>query len=148
MMLKVTYVLLVGIIAVIMYEIIGRSFFHSPTSWYLEVASLLGACVATLAAAYVLQEEAHLGVDFVIDRMPPKWRNGMLCIQSIFGFMITGIIVTMMVKEIAWSINLNRLTDNAMIPVCSFQIVSTLGLLLLAVQFVIRMKKYYVKWTK
>lgn len=145
LMLKATYVLLVGIIIVISYEIVARSFFNAPTSWYLEVASLLGSCVATLAAAYVLQEEAHLGVDFVVERLPPKWHNFMLFVGSIFGMIITLIIVVMLGKEAAWSLKLSRLTDNAMIPVSIFQIIANLGLALFAIQFGVRAKKYYAK---
>lgn len=147
-MVKITYGLITAIVVVIMWEVIARSFFHAPTSWYLEVASLLGACTATLAAAYVLQEEAHLGVDFIIDRLPPKWQNGLLCVTSIFGVIITMVIVIMLGLETSWSISLHRVTDNAMLPISPVQILSNLGLLLLAVQFGIRAKKHYVKWTQ
>lgn len=148
LMLKVTYLLIIGIVVVIMWEVIGRSFFHAPTSWYLEVASLLGACSATLAAAYVLQEEAHLGVDFIIDRLPPKWRDGSLFVTSVFGLIITLIIVVMLSKEIGWSLKQHRVTDNAILPISPFQIVSTLGLALLAIQFGIRARKHYVLWRR
>lgn len=148
LMVKITYVLIIGIVVVIMWEVIARSFFHAPTSWYLEVASLLGACTATLAAAYVLQEEAHLGVDFITDRLPPKWQNGLLCITSIFGVIITMVIVIMLALETAWSVSLHRVTDNAVIPLFPVQILSNLGLFLMAVQFVIRARKYYLKWSQ
>ncbi|RJX36020.1 MAG: TRAP transporter small permease [Desulfarculus sp.] len=148
LMLKVTYLLIIGIVVVIMWEVIGRSFLHAPTSWYLEVASLLGACSATLAAAYVLQEEAHLGVDFIIDRLPAKWRDAMLSITSIFGLIITLVIVIMLTKEIGWSLKQHRVTDNAILPISPFQIASTLGLVLLAVQFGIRARKHFVLWRK
>lgn len=142
---KITYVLISCIVLVIMWEVIARSVFNSPTSWYLEVASLLGACSATLAAAYVLQQEAHLGVDFIIDRLSPKWHNRMLVITSVFGALVTLVIIVMLALETQWSIKLHRVTDNASLPLFPFQILANLGLLLLAVQFVIRARKYYLK---
>ena len=146
LMVKITYLIITAIIVVLMYEVIARSLFNASTTWYLEVASLLGACGATLAAAYVLQEEAHLGVDFVIEHLPQKWHNLMLFITSIFGLIITIIIVIMLGIETVWSFKMGRLTDNAMLSFSPFQAVSNLGLLLFAVQFGVRAKKYYRKW--
>lgn len=144
-MLRVSYLLLAGIVVVLMYEVILRTFFPSSTTWYLEVSSLLGACCGTLGAAYLLQEEGHLGVDIVLERLSPKHKNGMLFFTSVFGVLITLIIVIMLIVEIVWTFKLGKLTDNARIPIGPFQIVSTLGLLLLAVQFALRAKKYYYK---
>ncbi len=143
LMLKLTYMIIVAIILVISYEVIARSFFNAPTSWYLEVASLLQALGATLAGAYLLQEDSHLGVDFLTDRLSERWKNRLLLINSSFGAIITAVIAYIFAKECLWSFSLTRVTDNAFLPIAPFQAISCFGIALLSVQFVLRAKKAF-----
>jgi len=142
-LLYVSYFLMGIILLIILWEVIARSFFNAPTSWALEVASLFQAVVATLCAAYVLQEEAHLGVDFLTEMLSEKGRNWTLFITSIASVFITGYFAYALGKDILWSMKLGKVTENAMIPISPFQIACCFGLILLGVQFMVRAGKHY-----
>lgn len=54
--------------ALIVYEIVGRTFFGTSIIWVEEVVSYLVGYVAFVGAAAALQQDGHVGVDLLVSR--------------------------------------------------------------------------------
>lgn len=64
--------LLCGLIFVMMfammYEVIARYVFNSPTSWALELSTMTWGAYAVMAGAYVLVHQGHIGNTILYER--------------------------------------------------------------------------------
>jgi len=144
-LLPLCYVGIGVVLLVVLWEVASRNFFNAPTQWSVEVATLGQALLACLGAAYVLQEEAHISVDFVTERLSEKQRDWVFCIESIIGFFLVAFFTFQLFKDGLWSMHINKVTDNALLPIFPFQLICTIGLAIMAVQFIIRSRKYYLQ---
>jgi TRAP-type mannitol/chloroaromatic compound transport system permease small subunit len=76
------------------YEVVARYVFNSPTNWVHESMFLMFGMQYMLAGAYAYREDAHVRVDIVYSRLPPRGRAVCDIITSVFFFLFT---LTMMV---------------------------------------------------
>ncbi len=66
---------IIPVLAVLMvYEVVSRYAFRSPTSWAFEISYMLMGTVLLLAIAFCLQLRRHIRVDFLYDHVSPKKR--------------------------------------------------------------------------
>lgn len=66
---------IIPVLAVLMvYEVVSRYAFRSPTSWAFEISYMLMGTVLMLAIAFCLQLRRHIRVDFLYDHVSPKKR--------------------------------------------------------------------------
>lgn len=56
---------------IIVFEVVARYVFLSPTIWGEEMSRFLQIWATYLAAAYVLQQRKLIAIDVVINKMPP-----------------------------------------------------------------------------
>jgi TRAP-type C4-dicarboxylate transport system permease small subunit len=140
-MIRLSNLLIVGVIAVLTWEVVKRGVFNSPTSWYLEVASLLQSLLATLGMAYLLKIDGHLGLEIVLDRLKGRAKDRLLFVTYIFGLFCTIVIIIAMGYETYWAIVLQKVTENASILEWPFKVICTLAFVLLAIQFVLKAKE-------
>jgi len=74
-----------------LYEVVARYFFHAPTVWAFDIASMCCGVLFVLGAAWVLHENAHVRVDFLSSRLPKTWQRGieaalyLLALGPVFG---------------------------------------------------------------
>jgi len=87
----VRFIVLV-LIGVIMWEIVMRYFFKSPTIWVYETSLLLFATYFLLGGAYTHCHEGHVRVDLLYRRFSPKIRLVLDLFGSIFIFLFTGLL--------------------------------------------------------
>jgi len=64
------------LIAAMLIEVAARYFFHAPTVWAFDVATMSTGVLFVLGAAWVLRENAHVRVDFLSSRLPAAWQRG------------------------------------------------------------------------
>ena len=57
-------------------EIVTRYFLRSPATWTLPISSYLLLYVIYLSTAYTLERRGHVGMEFVVEMLPPGWRRG------------------------------------------------------------------------
>jgi len=69
---KATSFLLILMAGIIVYEVISRGFFNSPTRWAHETSGMLFGGVFMLGAGYTLYRGAHVRVDILISRLRPR----------------------------------------------------------------------------
>ncbi|MGI9333873.1 MAG: TRAP transporter small permease subunit [Gammaproteobacteria bacterium] len=72
------------LIAAMVYEVVSRYFFGSPTRWAFEVAYMLMGTSFMLGIAYCLQLRRHVRVDFVYDHVGPRVR----AVIDLLGFVL------------------------------------------------------------
>lgn len=84
----------IGIFAaslIIVHEVITR-YAKIPTVWQTELAIYLLMMATYVGAAYGLKHGAHIHIDIVVDRLPPKSRELIFLVVSIPGLAIAGTI--------------------------------------------------------
>ncbi|NLD56214.1 MAG: TRAP transporter small permease [Burkholderiaceae bacterium] len=78
-------VLLVGITAVICYDVAGRLLFNRPFAGTAELAAVCLVLLTYLQTPYVIRERKLLRVTFFLDRMPPALRSQMNAFAYFLG---------------------------------------------------------------
>ncbi|WP_129139521.1 TRAP transporter small permease subunit [Modicisalibacter coralii] len=65
-------VLVFIMVAVISYEVVSRYFFDAPTTWAMELATLLFGPYFMLAGPYLLHTAGHVNVDILYGKLSPR----------------------------------------------------------------------------
>jgi C4-dicarboxylate transporter DctQ subunit len=65
------FFLLTMMMLITVYEVMMRYIFNAPTSWTLEITQYLMLIGLFIAAAYTLEVEGHIKVDFMTERLSP-----------------------------------------------------------------------------
>jgi len=84
---------LVGLFLLVLHEVIVRYVFDAPTLFSVELSEYLLILVAFMSIGWVLKEDRHVAVSFVMDRMPEKVRLGMKLLTSVLTMAFLAIIV-------------------------------------------------------
>ncbi len=69
---------------IVVYEVVRRKVFNSPTSWAFEFSTFLYGGMFILGAGYTFYENRHVAIDVVEEKLPVKIR----CYMRIVCFFI------------------------------------------------------------
>ena len=72
------------LIVSMVYEVLARHLFNAPTFWAYEIGYMLAGTCYLFGMAYCMKRKGHVRVDFLYDRVGPKWR----AIIDIFGYCV------------------------------------------------------------
>ena len=75
------------------YGVALRYFFGSPTVWQTEVSVYLLVFVTFVGAAYGLKHHAHVGVDLLVDRLPPRPQLALRLITGLLALFVVGAVI-------------------------------------------------------
>lgn len=64
--------ILVPLIGSMVYEVVARHVFGAPTFWAYEIGYMLAGSSYMFGIAYCLRQGAHIRVDFIYERLPPR----------------------------------------------------------------------------
>ncbi len=67
--------LIVPMVGVLVYEVIARFGFNSPTTWAYDITFMLYGTLFMLGAAYTLGRDSHVRADFLLHILPPRWQG-------------------------------------------------------------------------
>lgn len=70
------------------YEVIARYFFNSPTGFANQFAAYVMPCIAFLAAAAALRENAHVAVDILVSALPERRRAVLAIVTELFSVIL------------------------------------------------------------
>lgn len=79
------------LVIAMLYEVLARYVFNAPTLWAFDISYMLNGSIFILGAAFALQQDAHVRIDFLSQRLPVRvqqLQNGALYIlvmAPIFG---------------------------------------------------------------
>jgi TRAP-type mannitol/chloroaromatic compound transport system permease small subunit len=108
--------LILAVVAFIIYEIVMRYIFHLPTLWVSE--SMVFGCGISyvLGAAWALQDNRHVKIDLIYDRLTPRQRAVMDAITYIFFALYLGVFLWAASKYTWQSIMVRETTSSAWDP--------------------------------
>ena len=100
-----------GIMTVIVgYAVVGRYILNRPIGWSEEIAMYLMVWAVFLGAAYTLKEDAHIGVDVVVERLRPRLKKAFRIFHYCVGVIIFSIFFYKGIQMVALSIKMNALS--------------------------------------
>lgn len=75
-LLRVSMLLLVGLIGLTTYEVVSRYVFSAPTLWGFDLIYLLNGSLLALGVAYTLFAGEHVRIDVLSSRLPQRLQRG------------------------------------------------------------------------
>ena len=84
---------LIGLLLIVIHEVIVRYVFDSPTLYSVELSEYLLVLVVFMSIGWVLKEDRHVSVTFVVDLLPIKLRLGLKLLTSLLTIVFLGILV-------------------------------------------------------
>lgn len=82
--------LVLGIIAVIVYEIVARGVFSAPSAWAHDISAWLQVAFVFLGGAYALQQGQFVRIDLLFGVFPVKVK---ILIDATIGTLLFGLFV-------------------------------------------------------
>ncbi len=58
----------------LVYEVVSRYLFDSPTIWAYDITYMLSGTLFMLGAAYALRNGSHVRADFLLGMLRPRWQ--------------------------------------------------------------------------
>lgn len=84
---------LVGLLLIVIHEVIVRYVFDSPTLYSVELSEYLLVLVVFMSLGWVLKEDRHVAVGFVVNLLPKTARLGLKLLTSLLTMAFLGILV-------------------------------------------------------
>jgi TRAP-type C4-dicarboxylate transport system permease small subunit len=90
--------LVIGLLAVlvldVLWQVFSRYVLRRPSSWTDELATLLIIWVALLGASVAFLQQGHLGVDYLVAKLPPRLRlPSEIIVHVVVGFFAATILI-------------------------------------------------------
>lgn len=82
------WVAAIGIVAInllTIVHVVTRYILRDPATWTLPLSSFLLLYVIYLSTAYTLERGGHVGMEFVVEMLPARWRVRCLRLASLLG---------------------------------------------------------------
>ena len=103
-------------------NVIMRYFFNSPIRWAEEVVTSLFVWTVFIGSAYAYRKHSHLGVDILVNLMPPKMKTVVKSVMSVVELLVLSML-TWISSEYVYHLIYNRagklkivMTDMLRIP--------------------------------
>ncbi len=72
---SLTMIVFVGLVADMLYEVVSRRVFDSPTLWAYDIAYMSNGAIFMIAAGYTLLVDEHIRIDFLATRMRRPYQD-------------------------------------------------------------------------
>lgn len=83
---KVAAWLIVPMVGALVYEVIARFGFNSPTMWAYDATFMLYGTLFMLGAAWTLGLDSHVRADFLFNVLSPRWQGLIDGVFTLFLF--------------------------------------------------------------
>ncbi|GAB5374400.1 MAG: hypothetical protein AcusKO_08620 [Acuticoccus sp.] len=83
----IAMVLIVVVIGSMLFEVVARRFFNSPTIWANDITYMTNGSLFLLGAAFTLRHEGHVRIDFLSSRFPVRVQHAINLIFYLCAFM-------------------------------------------------------------
>ncbi|WLD93823.1 TRAP transporter small permease subunit [Alkalihalobacillus sp. AL-G] len=134
---KVSAWAIVVLILTIVYEVISRYMFNSPTIWSYEMSYFLSSFLIMMAMAYTLQTKNHVNIDIIYNKLSRKMQLILSIIFTLlFFFPMWFLIVKQMIPNTIKSFTIGeRSSYGSWLPlIWPFKAWILLGLIMLLLQ--------------
>ena len=103
-------------------NVIMRYFFNNPIHWAEEVVTSLFVWTVFIGSAYAYRKHSHLGVDILVNLMPPKMKTVVKAVMSVVELLVLTML-TVISSQYVYHLIFNRagkikivMTDMLRIP--------------------------------
>jgi C4-dicarboxylate transporter DctM subunit len=126
----------VGVGFIVVFEIMMRFIFRSPTTWTGEISGTLTIVAAFLLFSYTLREKGHTKVDFITVHLSKRSVLILEIFTSLLGIIYCGVLVGYGIKMLRSSYIMGELSQILQIPLWIPQMSVPLGGALMVIQLV------------
>jgi C4-dicarboxylate transporter DctQ subunit len=84
---------IIGIAAIVIFEVVMRYIFNSPTTWSLEITEYLLVMGTFLGSAYVLKEKRHVVIDLLTSQLVGRTRAMVEIVNIVALLFFSGILL-------------------------------------------------------
>lgn len=77
----------------LLFEVVARYAFNSPTSWATEATTMLFGAYTILSGGYLLLHRGHVNVDIFYQRFSPRTKATVDVVTSVFFFAFTIVVL-------------------------------------------------------
>jgi TRAP-type mannitol/chloroaromatic compound transport system permease small subunit len=132
--------LLLVLIAVILYEVVARYIFNSPTTWAFNSLRLIDGALIVLGWAYAQRHNSHIRVDIIYTRLSLRKKALIDVIGTgLFFIPLFGILIRLAGSSVLRAYMWYMAHNQGSIPAdLMYQIIILIGLCLFFLQFVAR----------
>ena len=93
LVLVIARVCLAGLGIVVLYGVVMRYAFNNEPPYVEQLALLLVISVSMFGAAAVAHDAGHIGLDSLVDRLPPALRNAIARLVALSTLLFAGVIL-------------------------------------------------------
>ncbi|WP_281827063.1 TRAP transporter small permease subunit [Jannaschia rubra] len=111
--------LIVPMVGALVYEVIARFVFNSPTMWAYDATFMLYGALFMLGAAYTLGLDSHVRADFLFNILSPRWQgiiDGAFTLFLFFPAMYFFTVATFEYAATSWQQG-ERIPTSPMMPI-------------------------------
>ncbi len=132
---KFAMLLVLGMIAILLYEALSRTIFNKPHIWPVEMAQFVMAAYYLLGGAYTLLLDGHVRMDLLYHR----WSTKKKAVADVITFFIVLIYMVVLiiggVKGLIYAVKYNQVSYSAWAPtVIPIKIIMNFGIFVMFLQ--------------
>lgn len=134
---KIISWLTMALIFTLVYEVVSRYFFNSPTFWSYDISYMLGGTVAFIGGAWALKNKQHVRVDLFYTRFSPKMQatvDILFAVLLFFPLLYFGFTNSLEAALISWERNEKIMSGFWQPPIYPLKTVIPIAFLLLFIQ--------------
>lgn len=137
-LMALSCIMLAAAMLLVCLDVFMRYLFNTPILWAMDVCEFILVGIVSLGMAWLLKDEAHVRMDFLVERLSPRKKALLSAVNALIGAVTLAVILRYGVVEIAelWQRRYAVETGVLRIPKVSLLIPIALGLFLFFVQFV------------
>jgi len=130
-------VCMIVLTVIIVFEVIMRYLFNSPTTWVGEMSIYLSMGIGFMALAYALKNDGHFPITYLTDRLTPNTRNRLKVFTDFVGFLYSTTFIFKGYEMAKFAYDMEDVSSGMMeVPLWIPWMLVPLGGLLLAMQFI------------
>lgn len=134
---KVAQYIVFGMIGVLFFETISRTFFNHPWIWSVEMAQFIMAAYYTLGGAYTLLIDGHVRMDLLYGKWTPKQK----ALSDAFTFVLVMLYLVLLLLggfiSLEYSMKYRQKSYSSWAPpVTPIKIIMLFGMTLMALQVI------------
>lgn len=130
-------------------DVFMRYAFNKPILGSLELTEFMLALVVFLGLAYAQAQRAHVGVDLVVDRLPPRLAAAVDAATALLAILLYAFIAWKSYGTAVNALNKGLVSDILRVPHFPFRLMVTVGAVLLCLELLVTVEeKLRVVWKK
>jgi C4-dicarboxylate transporter DctQ subunit len=131
-------VALLAIVALNGANVVGRYFFGKPISWAEEVMLFLMVLIVFAASAAVTWRRAHIGIDLLVEWLPPVWGRIVTFTTGLIAVLVLGLTSFGSLEIVSTLYAFDQRSEALELPVWIPQSFVTIGFALMALMLILR----------